>query len=1025
MKTRIVLSPIIIRHVLGGILFGFLFPFLGTFFQILIDKLPLNLSSLLLTQQRQPLLWIIDSAPLVLGLAFYLIGLRQDRVTKLKNDLIRTVESRTAELQSVNAQLNHELDLSRQVEISIRRGKKEWETIFDAVTDLIFVTDSNGIIVRCNKAAVQKFDSSFKTFVGAPLRELLGSEDRSKALNLHSGEIEIARLEGCFEVLIESVSIDDTLLNIYVLHDISKRKLIEQAIAREKKFFESLVVNNPAAIIVLDQKELIVSCNPAFEHLFGYSQNEIMGVNLDSLITNEASFQEATQYTQQTFTGGTIHGIGKRRRKNGTLVDVEILAVPVIIGEQKIGALAIYHDITELVRAQLEAEEATRAKSEFLANMSHEIRTPMNGVIGMLELVLDSSLTDEQREYLNISLQSAEALLVLINDILDFSKIEANRMELEKINFNLRTTVEDAVFSLAQRAQDKGLELACMVNPALMSDLKGDPARLRQILINLIGNAIKFTHQGEVVIRVEPVNETDTIATIHFSIQDSGIGIPPKLQHSIFERFTQADGSTTRKYGGSGLGLTICKQLVTAMEGEIGVNSTAGAGSIFWFQIPFEKQPAEKRGTAPLIIEPVNLSGIRILGVDDNTTNRTILTKTLEGFGCRVDSVASGSKAIESLREAFCSGDPYKVVLLDMQMPGMDGEQTARAIKFDPDLRAVHIIVLTSIGQRGDAANMEAMGCSGYLLKPVRQNMLYQALLAVLGRIEEKKPAIITRHMLAEQKQHSTTHILLAEDNPINQKLVVILLQKAGYSVDAVDNGLQVIEKAKTGKYHAILMDVQMPEMDGFEATRCIREWEADLNQHIPIIAMTAHAMTGDRENCLEAGMDDYVSKPIEKNILFGVLDRFRKPLDMEDAVPVLTRESLITTQPSFLNTSDSTSPSEDTLPMEFDRALDRFGGDLPLLKEMCQDFVAGFPKRINEMKTALKDHNANDLSRLAHNFRGVSANFSAGPLTELSYKLETLGCQDDLVTAPELLASLEVEAEFFKNFLKENGTIS
>ncbi len=1022
MNTRSDFRPIILLYILLGVGFGLLFPVIGTFFQILLIGLPFSLSSIIQAQQSQPLLWIIDCAPLVLGVVFILVGIRQDRLMRLKNQLEDTVDMRTAELTSLNKQLNQELGRLHQVEEVISRGKKEWESTFDTISDLIFIVNSAGKIARCNKAVIKKLNTTYKELIDSPLLEVFRDNDQSAQMELHIGEMDIPKLGGFFEILVEKVAGDVPVRTIYVLHDISKRKQIEDDVARQKKFFKSLVINNPAAIIVLDEKERIASCNPAFEKLFGYTQDEIIEANLDSLITTDATIQEASQYTQQALTGGTIHGIGKRRRKDGNLVDVEILAVPVMVGEQKVGALAIYHDITELFNARQEAEDANRAKSEFLANMSHEIRTPMNGVIGMLELALDTNLTDEQREYLNISLQSAEALLSLINDILDFSKIEAKKLELEIISFNLRTTVEDAAATLAQRAQDKGLELACLVHPDLTSELKGDPGRIRQIIINLVGNAIKFTHQGEVVIRAEPVSETATHATIHFSIQDTGIGILDERQKSVFERFTQADGSTTRKYGGSGLGLTICKQLVEAMGGEIGVQSSPGMGSTFWFQITFEKQPLEKRGTAPLILQPVNLSGMRILGVDDNATNRTILTKTVEGFGCRVDTVASGSKSIEVLRNALRIGDPYQVVLLDMQMPGMDGEQIVRAIKGDAALKDIRIIIMTSMGQRGDASHLESLGCSGYLLKPVRQHMLYQALEAVLGREEEAEPAIVTRHMLAEQKQHTNQRILLAEDNPINLKLASILLNKAGYFVDTVENGVQVIEKAKEGKYSAILMDVQMPEMDGFEATRRIREWEAGSQQRIPIIAMTAHAMKGDRGRCLAAGMDDYVPKPLEIRILLSVLDRWLEPSEVEEIQPIRLDEPGTGSSPYISPPVEPPLPLLDELPMDIERALERFGDDRPFLYEMSRDYVAGFPDRIKDLRTALETRNANDFSRHAHNLKGVSANFSAAPVTKLCAELEALGRQDDLSSAPDLLKRLEFETGRLIKYLKEAG---
>jgi len=824
---------------------------------------------------------------------------------------------------------------------------------------------------------------------------------------------------------------EDTVL--WVARDITERKQVEAELNNRKQYFESLVQNSPVAIVVLNNDERILSCNPAFENLYGYKEHEIIGALLDPLITTEETLSEARQYTQQVMTTN-LHAVSKRCRRDGSLVDVEILGVPVIVGGEKIGVLAMYHDISELVRARQEAEQANHAKSEFLANMSHEIRTPMNGMIGMLELTLDTSLTEEQRDYLQTSLQSAEALLSLLNDILDFSKIEAGKLELEKINFNLRNAVEDVAYTMAKRAQEKGLEMACLIHPDLSSELRGDPGRIRQILVNLVGNALKFTHQGEIVIRAEPTEETATAATVHFSVQDTGIGIPYERQASIFERFTQADGSTTRKYGGTGLGLAICKQLVEMMGGKVGVESVPGIGSTFWFDIKFEKQPREKTVTAPLaLVGPGNLAQTRILVVDDNQTNRIILTKNVEALGSRVDAVTSGAKALESLRNAHHAGDPYHVVLLDMQMPGMDGEQTARAIKSDPAVKEVKIIILTSMGQRGDAVRLEALGCSGYLLKPVKQQLLFDAVIAALGR-QEQQHGLITRHTLSEQRKQGM-RLLLAEDNSINQKLAVALMQKAGYSVDVVETGVQAFEEVKRVSYSAVLMDVQMPEMDGFEATRAIREWEQEHGSHIPIIAMTAHAMQGDRERCLEAGMDDYVSKPLEPKVLFNVLDRWvQGNLAAEHAEPVQDYSagrdalSLDFTDGLFgesashqANEAIAVSPvnsAGDTLPVNFDSALDRFSGDRQFMMEMFKEYKDHLRGRMDEIHAALNDHDANRLCRLAHNLKGISLNFSADPLAEVALKLEDLGRREDLTDAPALVAQLDAEARRLEEYL-------
>ena len=929
-------------------------------------------------------------------------------------------------------------------------------TLLDLSPDAVIVIDPHDPavswpIIDCNAAACRMNGFEREELIGHSIDILNVTEGTEEERNSYLRELREAgtlnletyhhRKDGTtfpVEVSTTLIKVGQRELVIGIDRDITDRVRIEEELIREKQFLETLNQASPVAIVVLDNGENIVSCNPAFERLYGYSSAEIVGKNLDALITTTETIAEAGAYTQQALTGH-VHGMGKRRRKDGALVTVELHGVPVIVNGEKIGALAIYHDITELDKTRREAEESNRAKSEFLANMSHEIRTPMNGVIGMLELALDTPLTSEQRDYLQTSLQSAEALLTLLNDILDFSKIEAGRLELDSINFNLRNAIEDVAYTLAKRAQEKGLEIACLIHPDLTSDLRGDPGRIRQILVNLVGNAIKFTHHGEIIVQAEPVEETDTELRVHFAVQDTGIGIAYDRQAAIFDRFTQADGSTTRKYGGTGLGLTICKQLVEAMGGKIGLESTPGMGSSFWFEINFAKQPTKKRGTGPLTLGPTNLLEARVLIIDDNQINRVVLKKNVEALGSRVDAVTSGAKGLEILRNAHRAGDPFHVVLLDMQMPGMDGEQTARAIKSDPAVKDVKIIVLTSMGQRGDAVRLEALGCSGYLLKPVKQQLLFDAILAVLGHEEQKSTSLVTRHSVAEHKKQGL-RILLAEDNPINQKLAVVLLQKAGYSVDAVENGAQAFEKVQENHYSVVLMDVQMPEMDGLEATDQIRQWERVRGLHIPIIAMTAHAMQGDRERCLEAGMDDYVSKPLEPKVLFSAIDRwtqsdeetaeeevqdYSSPADVFSAD--LDDGLFGETEPDDSDEVASVAPISSVVsythmaPVDFEAALSRFDDDREFMMDMFKEYQAHLPERLKEIQSAVQAGEAGQLGRLAHNLKGISLNFSAEAVADIALKLEEVGKSEELHDAPALVSQLETEARRLDDYLVQN----
>ncbi|GAB4471723.1 MAG: hypothetical protein Kow0088_05680 [Anaerolineales bacterium] len=1040
----------VLRYVLLGVGIGILGVIFSTIIAAYEEGLSFSYNSLVAIQKMSKVLWFIDLLPLALGVIFAILGNVSQRLHKSTNELEKLVAARTRMLIETNQRLSEENQERLKVEQILSKAKKEWEVTFDAVRDMILIVDQKGTIIRCNRVVVEQLGRTFQEIIGKNINQLFYGENApaEERLDYFDDFCQFPQLVGWYEVSEYPIELATSGKGcVYIVRDITDRRKAELELLSQKQYFEAVVYNSPVAIVILDRENKILSCNPAFENLFEYGQKEVVGQDLDALISPPGAENEARELTRGAL-DFSVHALGKRRKRDGTLIDVEILGVPILVQGERVGVLGMYHDITELLQAKIKAEEADRAKSEFLANMSHEIRTPMNGIMGMLELLLDTPLSPEQKDFVKTAFESAEALLALLNDILDFSKIEARKLEIEQIEFELRATVESVSRTMAQRAAEKNLETICIIPSDIPDDLIGDPIRLRQILINLIGNAIKFTEVGEIVIRVEKLSENEERVRLKFWVKDTGIGIPPERQEAIFSRFTQVDGSTTRKYGGTGLGLTICKQLVELMGGEIGVISEPGVGSEFWFWIEFHKQEKKEKWTKATMAE---LRNSRVLVVDDNLTNRTYLARTLESFGCLVKAVSSGQECLEELARATQNEQPYQVALIDMQMPGMDGETTIRKIRQNQSFANLRIIVLTSMGVQGDAARFQELECAGYLLKPIRQQELRDALRLALGTpLQEKRRQLITRHTLAECAEQC--RILLVEDNPINQKVAVKLLSKAGFSVDTASNGKEALEALQKMHYQIVLMDVQMPEMDGFEATRQIRTLHAPYKD-VPIIAMTAHALKGDREKCLKAGMNDYISKPLHADELFQVIRKWypaeeaaqmamekkdgeeMKLTEQEDEIAPSFDQVLSNWQPFLDELAIELDPSEYTIeekdrsaekeengerrkektvdaPIDWEEVLPRYVDDRAFYLEMLNEFLENASTRLQELREVIQSKDGKQMNFLAHRFKGMAANLGAERVAALAQQLEDSGKKGRFEGCLEKLAELEKEIE-------------
>jgi two-component system, sensor histidine kinase and response regulator len=776
-----------------------------------------------------------------------------------------------------------------ELESSEKRSRQILETSFDAFVG----TDANGRITDWNAQAESIFGLSHaeacgkslsETIISTPSREsyeqnvqqLLAASNGSAAnRRFETNAVRRDGREVPVEITISGIRHQVSLAVAAFVRDLSQQK------SAEKKF-RGLLESASEAIIIVNREGLLVLVNSQAEKLFGYSRAELLNQKIEMLLPSRFRNKHHGQRTQ-FFGEPKMRSMGAgvdlyALRKDGSEFPVEISLNPFETDEGVLVSTVIL-DVSarrrfeqELREAREAAESASRAKSTFLATMSHEIRTPMNGILGMTELVLDTELTAEQRDSLGLVRLSAESLLTVINDVLDFSKIEAGKLDIESIPFDLRESLGETMKALGLRAHQKRLELIYEVQPDVAEAVLGDPGRLRQIIVNLVGNSIKFTEKGEILLSVTQEEELADTVSLHFAVKDTGVGIPADKQQRVFEAFSQADGTMARKYGGTGLGLTICTRLVGLMGGHMWLESQPGQGSTFHFTIGLRTQTAPSPRPEPIQTE--ELRNLPVLIADDNFTNRSVLQGMLARWGMRPTAVDGGRAALQALEIAKSTGRSFPLILLDGQMPEMDGFALAEIIKKDSELVGAAIMMLTSAGQVGDAARCRELGISAYLVKPIRQGELLQSIRQILQKTPQQDPApLVTRHTLREAQ--SRARILLAEDNAVNQTLAVRLLEKRGYVVTVAGDGHAAVAAVEKDAFDLVLMDIQMPGLDGFEATAAIRKKEESTGKHIPIIAMTAHALKGDQERCVAAGMDGYVSKPIRTSELFSTIESF------------------------------------------------------------------------------------------------------------------------------------------------------
>ncbi len=782
----------------------------------------------------------------------------------------------------------------------LRQSQSRFQTAIEELPDPYYEMDFNGVLTHVNKQMANTYNESMDTLIGLDTGILVEPEDAERMRQIY---IEVFQTgasrkitnwgavhrDGTVFSIETSISlirnIDGTPIGFSgISRNISDKDGAQRALRKNEEKYRSILQSIEDGYFEVDLQGHLTFFNESITDLYGYDGDDIRVMDNRAYMDSETAKKIYQEYNRIYETGQPNNSLqyeiitkqGKRRYLESSV------ALMRDGNGQPVGFRGVVRDIAArkevelaLLQAKDRAEMATRAKSEFLANMSHEIRTPMNGIIGMYRLLLNTSLTPEQKEYVLIGKRSANSLLTLINDVLDFSKIEAGKLEIEAIDFSLRNTIEDLVMLPASHAQAKGLEFICRIDHAIPAMLNGDPGRLRQILMNLVNNGVKFTKQGEVALFVTPEKQTTGTVSLKFVVKDTGIGISKEDQACLFKSFQQVDASSTRKYGGAGLGLVIARRLTELMGGCMGVDSAQGRGATFWFVIDFKKSGNTLALTATASDA---IREKRILIVDDNKTNLDVLEGYLKIWGGKCDRANGAELALSLMRAMAKAGAPYDLVINDMLMPDMDGAYLGRLIKGDPALKDTLLIMLTSIGLRGDAAKMKRIGYSAYLTKPVRPIQLLECLAAVFGRRQKKgedhqSQQLITSHSLSEASQ-GKVRILLAEDNDINRKVALHILNRFGFRTDVVENGKEAIAALQAKHYDVVLMDVQMPEIDGFEATRLIRGGQCNvLNSKVPIIAMTARTDPEDRNACMVAGMDGHVAKPLVPEKLLQIIN--------------------------------------------------------------------------------------------------------------------------------------------------------